>query len=690
MLSRLAVPFGYVMYLCYRLLKSYGLAIVLFTLLTKIILFPVAVWTHKNSIKLVKLQPQINRIKVKFFGDPDSIADEQAKIYKSVGYNPFASLVPLFIQIILLMGLINVIYNPLTHILRIDYDTTARLVSEEYRITGGEERASIQLDVISDIQSGKNIQGFSEAAASEVLNDIQNLKLDLIHIKLSDIPATSRKWSLLVPIIAGLSALLLCFVQNRLNPLQAEQGFYGKLGTTAVSVGISLILGGFVPVGIGFYWILSNIFTIIQQFILNLIYNPKKHIDYKELEESKQELNALEKLGEKKRLFANNENAKREKADYKRFFSIANKHLVFYSEKSGFYKYFEGVINYLLEHSNIRIHYITSDPDDKIFELAKSNDKIRPYYIGEKKLITLMMKMDADMVVMTMPDLDNFHIKRSYVKKDVEYVYMYHGITNSHMVARKGCFDNYDTIMCVGPHQVEEIRETEAMYGLKEKRLIECGYDLIERKVSEYESREHAVHDKKIILIAPSWQEDNILDYCLDDVVKNIVSDEYNVIIRPHPEYIKRFNHKVEQIFEKYRDIIGKGLEIETDFSSDVFEADLLITDWSTVAYEYSFVTKKPTLFIDTPMKVLNKEYVKYKLKPVDITWRNMAGKSISPENLENIGKAVRELLDGSEEYSKKIGEMRNTCLFNFGSSSKVAGKYIIDSLLRRMENKKP
>lgn len=60
-----------------------------------------------------------------------------------------------------------------------------------------------------------------------------------------------------------------------------------------------------------------------------------------------------------------------------------NKHLVFYSESSGFYKYYQGIIEWLLAHTNLTIHYITSDPEDQIFALAEKEDKIRAYYIGE-------------------------------------------------------------------------------------------------------------------------------------------------------------------------------------------------------------------------------------------------------------------------------------------------------------------
>ena len=119
LISLLGAPLGHVMRWCYGLLGSYGPAILLFTLITKVILLPIGVWVHKNSIKVVRIQPELNRVKAKFFGDRDAIAEEQSKLYKREGYHPLVSLIPLFIQIILLMGLVNVIYHPFDHLLRL-------------------------------------------------------------------------------------------------------------------------------------------------------------------------------------------------------------------------------------------------------------------------------------------------------------------------------------------------------------------------------------------------------------------------------------------------------------------------------------------------------------------------------------------------------------------------------------------
>ena len=165
-----------------------------------------------------------------------------------------------------------------------------------------------------------------------------------------------------------------------------------------------------------------------------------------------------------------------------------NKHLVIYSEKSGFYKYFEALIDSLLKKSNITIHYITNDPYDKIFDIAKDNPKIKPYYIGLKKMIPLMMKLEADIVVMTTPDLDKYYIKRSIMKKDVEYIYVPHDMMSVHMGFREGALDAFDTIFCTGQHVENEVRATEKVYGLPEKACVHFGYPFADKLIEAGEA----------------------------------------------------------------------------------------------------------------------------------------------------------------------------------------------------------
>ena len=477
--------------------------------------------------------------------------------------------------------------------------------------------------------------------------------------------------------------------QNASNVLQAEQSKLNKYGMMAFSVGLSLYLGWFVSVGVALYWVASNLFAVVQLYLLNWAINPKDYVDYEALEQSKKELQAIGNLGGAQRKRFGDPLTKREKQDYKKFFSVVNKHVVFYSESSGFYKYFQGIIEYLLENTNIVIHYITSDPEDKIFELATSNDRIRPYYIGEKRLITLMMKMDADVVVMTMPDLENYHIKRSYIRKDIEYIYIPHGMDSLNLTMRTGSMDHYDSVFCVGKHQKEEIEKTEVAYQLPKKKLVEWGYSLLDEMRVDYAKMSHQNSEVKKILIAPSWQPDNIVDSCLEQILDNLKGKGYQITVRPHPQHVRHRGEFMEQLKVKYEQ--DRDVEIQTDFSSNstVFEADLMITDWSGIAYEYAYTTQKPVLFINTPMKVMNPEYQKIDTVPLNILLREEIGCSLNLDELDQISDKVQELLDHKDDYYEKIGNFVQEYVYNHGTSAEVGAKYIIKEVQKKIQERK-
>ena len=623
---------GAVMDVCYSICRDYGWAIILFTLVSKIILLPLSIWVHYNGLKMVRMMPAINWLKVNHYGDKDAIAEGQAELYKKEKYNPLAGVVPVFVQLIILLGLVEVIRNLLA--------------------SGSEE------------------------------------KLMFLGINLGWIPSERGGISFVIPILAALSALLMCVTQNRSQALQAEQGKVNQYGMLIISVGLSLYLGIFVNAGIGLYWIASNLFSVAQMYLLNWAIPPQKHVDYAELEKSRAALAEIESIGEeKKSLFKRDENAKREKADYKRFFSIRNKHLVFYSEKSGFWKYYKDIIEELLKRSNVRIHYVTNDPKDQIFEYAKREPRIQPYYIGPKKIITLMMKMDADIVVMTTPDLETFHIKRSYIRKDIEYIYAQHDTMSTHMAFREEAFDHFDTIFCVGPQQMQEIRRREELFGLPKKKLVECGYCLLDdllEDVKAYREKERTGTVK--ILIAPTWNEDNILDSCVDELIERLRGEGRQIVVRPHPEYVKRYRPRLDALLARWEGKQGDDLRFETDFSSNssIYESDILITDWSAIANEFSYSTEKPTLFINTKPKILNENWEKLGIQPLDYKLRDEIGCALDKDKLDRADEVVRDMLEHPERWSERIRAIREQNIFNPGSAGKVAAQYIISELTNR------
>ena len=695
--SFIALPLGFVMEWCYSFIRNYGIAIIVFTLITKIILLPLSVWVQNNSIKMVKMQPEINRIKVKFFGDADTIADEESKLYKKNKYNPLASLVPLIAQIVLLMGVVAVIYNPFNYLFHLPENLIAAINGVASEISGvATEVSSIQLTAIECIKNPEYFSQFTALAADfqgvdvvGILEDIKNFDLMFLGINLSHNPSVVWGVTVAVPVVAGLSSYVLCVAQNKSNVLQAEQSKASQWGMLALSVGLSLYLGFFVPAGIALYWVASNLLAIVQLYALNAAIPPKKYVDYEALEESRKELAALNALGKAEKSKESDELRRREKADYKRFFSIRNKHLVFYSERSGFYKYYAELIEYLLKKTTVSIHYITNDPDDIVFEKAKEQPRLKPYYIGVKKLITLMMKIEADIVVMTTPDLDNYYIKRSLMQKDIEYIYVPHDPSSMHMGFREHSLDNFDTVFCTGPHLVPEIRASEKLYGTKEKTLVEFGYPLIENLITSCENMDGKSTNRRQVLIAPSWQEDNLLDSCVETLIDSLYGEEYKIIVRPHPEYMKRYREKMMMLVEKYSDKVGEGLEFELDFSSNtsVYSSDILITDWSGIGIEFGFATLKPVIFVNTKLKMENENYKLIDIVPQEIRLRDVLGVSLDKEQLASDFAGTVDKLINDSSFKDKIKKEREEYFYNLGTGGAMGAKHIINRLVNKKKN---
>lgn len=681
-------PLGWLMWACYQIFHHYGAALILFTLLTKVIMFPISLLVQKNSIKMVKMKPQLDALRYQYVDDKDAFMDAQAALYKKEHYSPMAGVWPLLLQLPIIFGLLDVVYKPMRHILRIPdllQHTFVQQAADTLGITVGQLGSTAQLTVVDMVRNAPETFALIPGSKSAI-HAIQSMQMDFFGISLTRIPSLTVLDELfLVPVLAGLSAFLMCWNQNKINVLQIEQSKLSQWGMTAFMVAFSTFFASVVPAAIGLYWAFGNLFSIGVMYLVNAIYSPKQYIDYDVLDEMKKTA-AAEKKERKK-------NAALARKYYKQFFAPENRRsmkLVFYSESSGFYKYFRSIIQSLLDQSDVVIHYVTSDPDDAIFQ--KNDPRIRPYYVDEPRLISLMMKIEADIVVMTTPDLEKYHIKRSRVRPNVEYVFMDHGVSSDNLAYRTGALDAYDTLLVVSREQAIEARAIEKLRHTKKKRIIECGYGLIDDMIASYEALDHVENEKKTILIAPSWQYDNIMDSCLDDLADGLYGRGYRIVIRPHPQYVRRFPQRMQEIMDRYRDRLSEDFVIETDFSSNVtvYTADLVITDWSGISFEFCFTTLKPCLFINTQLKVINNDYKKVPLVPFDITARSKVGRQIEKSQVKDIAGVVEDLLTHQEEYRERILDLRQKHFYNLGHSGEVGAQYILHRLARRRRQSPP
>ena len=108
------------------------------------------------------------------------------------------------------------------------------------------------------------------------------------------------------------------------------------------------------------------------------------------------------------------------------------------------------------------------------------------------------------------------------------------------------------------------------------------------------------------------------------------------------------------------------------------------MTDWSSVFCEFSLVTLKPSVFIDTPMKVSNPDWQELGIEPTDISLRNEVGHSVSPDDLSELPDIIAEMISNPDAWHDRIEEVRSRMIFNLGHGGEAAGRYLLGKILEK------
>ena len=353
--------------------------------------------------------------------------------------------------------------------------------------------------------------------------------------------------------------------------------------------------------------------------------------------------------------------------------------IVFYLENEFDFIFFKPIVEKLTQEYDIKICYVTSSKTDP---MLTSNDKnILPFYIGDGiARSSFFVNLKATIVVMTMPDLETFHIKRSKIYP-VHYVYIFHSLCSTHYIYRKTAFDNFDTIFCTGNYQIIEIQEREKKSNLAKKKLVKHGYGRLDILINEVQStnvRKNASNNK-VVLIAPTWGPNGLIETKGQEIVHILLDSGFNVILRPHPMTIKKSNNIIQKIEKEFKDNLNFKLETDIRNTESLFLCDGMISDWSGVAIEYAFVFEKPIFYIDTPQKINNPEHHQIGLVPLEEKITLQIGEVLSLSQVSLMPSKINQLLQSQNKFKEKIQKIKEETVFNIGSSGEQGAKYLLE-----------
>ena len=280
-----AIPFGWLLSIFYNLTDSYILAIVLLTVLIRCALLPTSISQQKNTAKQTRLTTKVNKIKQKYAGNQQKIQDETQALYQREGFGAAnMGCMPLMIQMIVMIGLYGVIYTPLSSVLRFGDDTiekikTAMNIVVETGKNNANNSRMVELQILGKVEEfADKLSGVIDSEQVTELLDFKE-RFTVFGLDLSLTPNPKEPGIIwIIPILAFVTAmassLYMYARQRKQNPTMAKNPTMGCM--TFMSPMMSLWFTFMFPAGVGFYWIISNILSFIQQVILTNVYSPRK------------------------------------------------------------------------------------------------------------------------------------------------------------------------------------------------------------------------------------------------------------------------------------------------------------------------------------------------------------------------------------------------------------------------------
>lgn len=287
----IGIPLGWIMRLIYSVCKNYALSLLIFTVIMRLVIFPLSVKQQKSVAAMSAINPKLERLKKQYANNPNKLQEEQMKLYAEENINPMASCLPMILQLVFLYGVFDVVYRPLTHIVGLGKNTVETLKNAVSTLFEGNSyfRSRPEIYIIQTANDNPGIFNGVEGVTADMIQKIGDFDNKLFG--LVDIGALPKSvfggetvWDasavalLLIPVFSGLIQLIMTLYstakQKKLNPDSAAQ--MGSMNMMMYMFPImSVWMAYSFPAAIGYYWICSSLVGLAQSVVLNKVYTPE-------------------------------------------------------------------------------------------------------------------------------------------------------------------------------------------------------------------------------------------------------------------------------------------------------------------------------------------------------------------------------------------------------------------------------
>ena len=279
MIGFFANIFGYLLDFLYKFLSNYGLAIILFSVIIKLLMLPLSIKQQKSVKKNAKIQDEMKQIQFKYKNDPEKLNQETIELYKREKMNPFSGCFSAIIQIVLLFSVFYLVRSPLTYMKKVNPD-----IINKYKTQIQEENLSNnsgypEIEIIREID---NLKSLEKNKDNQEEIDSLKLNMEFLGLDLSKVPTKSLNdyKVYIIPVLYVISSFISMRIStnmqtNSKNKEDADENSeFNSLEQANKSMSwimpiMSVSIAIVAPLGLALYWLVNNVLMIAERLVLN-------------------------------------------------------------------------------------------------------------------------------------------------------------------------------------------------------------------------------------------------------------------------------------------------------------------------------------------------------------------------------------------------------------------------------------
>jgi len=351
--------------------------------------------------------------------------------------------------------------------------------------------------------------------------------------------------------------------------------------------------------------------------------------------------------------------------------------IVIYSDSKRYWNVF-GPIAREFESRKVPLVYYTQSPDDPA--LSEKFEYVKSEFIGDgNRGFAKLNLLNADVCLSTTPGLDVLQWKRS--KNCKWYVHVPHTVDDLSGYRMFG-LDFYDAVLTTGQNQIDLLKHIETLRpNITKKEFVTVGspiLDSLSLRLSESNRNKQEQKKDRTVLLAPSWGKEGILSKFGSDFISALQATGFKIIVRPHPQTVSSEKEMLNSLMKEF----PENEKFNWNFDNDNFEvlnkADILITDFSGIIFDYSLVFDKPLIYADTQFDSgvydaawLDEPMWSFRVLP-------KVGIQLKKEDFSRIGEIITKAFE-SEKLKQGRESVRSECWQHRGESAKLIADYLIE-----------